>query len=90
MSGRSHNTVLQKWEILLMSARSQEVELAGIISMREALETAYSRAKATQSMRETLLASSRDATRRLNEVLAAGKEAEAGLRRMVESRHRIG
>jgi hypothetical protein len=90
MSGRSQNNVLQKWEILLMAARSYEVELAGIVSMREALETAYSRARATQSMRETLLASSRDATRRLKEVLTAGEEAEAGLRLLVKSRRRIG
>jgi hypothetical protein len=90
MSGRSQSNVLQEWEILLMQARSQEVELAGIISMREALETAYARAKATRSMRETLQASSRDATRRLRETIGAGKEAAAGLRLVVKSRRRIG
>jgi hypothetical protein len=90
MSGRSQSNVLQKWEILLMQARSHEVELAGILSLREALETAYSRAQATRSMRDTLQASSRETTRRLNEILAAGKEAEAGLRRAVQSRGRIG
>jgi hypothetical protein len=38
----------------------------------------------------TLQASSRDTTRRLKEILAAGKEAETGLRQMVKSRRRIG
>lgn len=90
MSGRSQRKTLQEWETLLMKARSQEVELAGIVSLRESLETAYARAKATRSMRETLQASSRDATRRLKETLAVGKEAEAGLRLMVESGRRIG
>ncbi len=90
MSGISKKKVLQKWETLLMDARGHEIELAGIVSLREALETAYSRAQATWSMRETLNTSSRDATRRLKEVFAAGKEAEAGLRRAVQSRRRIG
>jgi hypothetical protein len=81
---------LQEWEILLMKARSYEVDLAGVVSLRDALETAYSRVKATQSMRDTLQASSRDATRRIKETLAAGKEAAAGLRRVVKSSRRMG
>lgn len=90
MSGRSQKDVLQEWEILLMQARSHEVELAGIVSLRESLETAYARIQATRSMRETLQASSRDTSRRLKEILAAGKEAAVGLRRLVKSRRRIG
>jgi hypothetical protein len=90
MSGSSQNSRLQEWEILLMKARAYEVELAGIVSLREDLETAYSRVKATRSMRDTLQASSRDASKRIKETLAAGKEAAAGLRRVVKSRRPIG
>lgn len=90
MSGRSQNTTLQDWEILLRQARVHEVELAAIVSLREELETAYSRAQATRSMRETLQVSSRDASRRLQDIFAAGNQAASGLRRAVKSRRRIG
>jgi len=90
MSGRSQKDQLQEWEILLMQARAYEVELAGVVSLRAALEEAYARVKATRSMRETLRSSSRDASRRIKETFAAGKEAAVGLRRVVQSRRRMG
>lgn len=90
MSGRSNRDEMQKWEILLIKARAYEVELAGVVSLRAALEECYARAQATRSMRDTLQTSSRDATRRMKEILAAGKEAAAGLRRLVESGRRMG
>ena len=90
MSGRSKKAELQKWEILLIQARALEVRLAGIVSLRSALEECYARVQATRSMRDTLQASSKDATRRIKEVLAAGKEAAAGLRQLVENDRRMG
>ena len=90
MARRSQEKKLHDWEMLLLESRTQEVELAGILAQREALQTAYSRAQATRSMRDTLRQSSKDATRRLKEILAAGKEAEEGLRRAVKSRRRMG
>ena len=59
MSEGSQESLLRDWEMLLMSARGHEAELAGIVSLREALETAYSRARATRYLRETLQLSSR-------------------------------
>jgi hypothetical protein len=90
MSGRSQESQLREWEMLLLAARSHEIELAGIVAERETLETAYSRARATRAMRETLQASSRDASRRLKQVLASGHQAAVNLRRIVKSRRRIG
>ena len=90
MSGPSQKDMLQNWETLLMRVRAREVELAGMVSLRDELETAYSRVKATRSMRDTLQASSRDASKRIKEALAAGKKAAADLRRMVESRRPMG
>ena len=90
MSGRSQKDQLQNWEILLMEARAYEIELAGVVSMRTELEEAYARVKATRSMRETLQASSRDASRRIKETFATGKKAAVDLRRVVKSSRRMG
>lgn len=90
MPGRSEKEEMQRWEILLMKTRAYEVELAGVASLRSVLEEQYARVKATRSMRDTLQMSSRDATRRIKEALAAGKEAAAGLRRKVETGPRMG
>lgn len=87
---RSDKEMMQKWEIVLMQARTCEMKLAGIVSLRSALEECYARVQATRSMRETLKASSRDATRRIKEIRAAGNEAAAGLRRLIESDPQIG
>jgi hypothetical protein len=79
---------LQDWETLLREVRSQEAELAALVTLREELEQAYTRAQSTRGMRETLNASSRDSTRRLRAVLTEGQQAAVRLRHLVKSLRR--
>jgi hypothetical protein len=88
MSGISQKKLLQEWDMLLQEARSQEAEVASLASLRESLETAYARARATRSMRDTLRTSTLDSSQRLREALVSGREAAGRLRRCVKSMRR--
>ncbi len=84
MPGASQKKLLNEWQQLLNETRVHEAELAGLVALREELQMTYSRALATRGMRDTLQTSSRDAGRRLRELLAEGRDVAGGLRRFVK------
>lgn len=84
MSGRSQKKQLEDWQGLLREARRRELELTGLVDLRQKLEQSYTRAISTRCMRETLLKTKVGTTQQLREVLAEGQEAAAQLRRMVK------
>lgn len=88
MPGSSQKRRLQDWETLLREARSQEAELTALVTLRETLEQAYTRAQSTRSMRETLSASARDSTLRLRVAFTEGQQAAIRLRHLVKSLRR--
>jgi len=84
MARAAYDRQFHEWETLLREARDHEAELAGIASLRKTLEIALSRAAATRGLRDTLLTTTRDMSRRLREALDAGNKAASGLRRSVK------
>lgn len=85
MPGGSQKKRLHDWDTLLREARSQEAELAHLVTLRETLELAYARAQSTRGMRDTLRTSARDSTVRLREALTDGQKTAVRLRHLVKS-----
>lgn len=71
---------LEEWSELLKQVRSDEAELAGVSRYRNALEKAHAEAQCARNRRDALQASTMEATRRLNETLAQGRDAAIALR----------
>jgi len=85
MPGSSQKSTLNEWLHLLQEARDHEAELTDLVALREELQLAYSRTISTRGMRDTLQTSARDASRRLRESFAEGRNAAGNLRRFVKS-----
>lgn len=84
MSKNSQDALFQEWEGMIEAAREDEAELAGIAPFRAALEYSHSQAVACKYLRETLCASTQDATRRLREHLTEGRDIASRLRSYVK------
>lgn len=84
----SQKRMIQEWEQVLRETQEHETELADLVALREALQLAHARTLNTRGMRDTLQTSARDASRRLREAFAEGRQAAASLRGLVKSRRR--
>lgn len=71
---------LQKGHKLLEAVRESESGIPGVAPFRKALEKAHNRALSARGQRESLAAASKEATRQLNEDLAATNDAASALR----------
>jgi hypothetical protein len=85
MPRSNQNQTLCDWESLLRAVRQNEVELAGVTPYREALEHAYRQARSSRAMRDSMAASAADENQRLNQALAAGRDAAICLRSFLKS-----
>jgi len=77
--------MFREWESLLTKVRKYQDELAGVAPFRDALATAHFTAVTSRNARDTLAAAAMEETRRLNEALAAGRDAAACLRHYIKS-----
>lgn len=83
MPKHSQDATFEEWERMIEAAREDEAELVGLESFRAALEHSHSQAVACRCLRETLAASAQEATRRLRESLAEGRDTASRLRSFV-------
>jgi hypothetical protein len=83
--GKSIETTLQDWENLLGAVQETEHELGGVAPFRETLMAARNQALAFKALRDSLEASTGDATQRLRTQVAAGDVAFVSLRSYIRS-----
>jgi hypothetical protein len=85
MASNSRDKQLQGWDTLLEEVRENQADLPGAAPFLRALERANDQAVSLRIRRDRLLASSRDATRELDQAFTAGREAASALRSFVKS-----
>jgi hypothetical protein len=76
----SQDRQLHNGRTLFEKVRETEAEIPGVAPYRKVLEKAHTQAVSAKSQRKALDAASREATRQLNEDLAAFKDAASALR----------
>ena len=76
----SQDHKLQEGRKLLEKVREIEAEIPEVASFRQVLEKAHTQAVSAKSKRETLAAATQEATKQLNEDLAAVADASSALR----------
>lgn len=85
MSGNSQDAIFERWERLIEAAREDEAELAGLAPFRAALEHAHSEAVSNRCLRDAFNVSKQEATQKLQQDLAVGRDAASCLRSFVKS-----
>lgn len=84
MPRSAQNELLHEWAKLLKAVRENEDRFPGIAPQVEALQKAYTDARSHRSIRDSLAASTRDATQRLQNSLDEGRDAAISLRSLVK------
>jgi hypothetical protein len=80
---QSQVAIFDEWGRMSRVARKDESEVAGIAPFRAALETIHVEAVECKRLRDSLWVQSREATRRLQELLLEGQDTAARLRSFV-------
>lgn len=81
---QSQDATFDKWGRMVRAARKDEAERSGLAPFRAALENSHNEAVSCRQLRDTLVAQTREASRRLRQALAEGKEAASRMRHYVK------
>jgi hypothetical protein len=77
---RSQDAVYDEWGRMVRTAKRDEAEVVGIAPFRAALEAIHEEAVACKRLRDSLLIQAREATRRLQQVRAEGRDTASRMR----------
>ena len=79
----SQDAIFDEWGRMVRAARKDESEVVVIAPFRVALETIHAEAVECKRLRDSLRVQSREATRRLQELLLEGQDTAARLRSFI-------